>query len=60
VLESFEGRAWKALANGTTRATGDAAWRLMFRRGAYRLRARYEGAGDLAAATSTTVRLLVR
>jgi subtilisin family serine protease len=60
VLESFDGRAWNALANGTTSATGDAGWRLTFRRGAYRLRTRYEGAGDLAAATSATVRVLVR
>ena len=59
-LESFAGGGWSALAKGTTSSTGHASWRLSFRRGTHRLRVRYEGAGDLAAVTTATVRLLVR
>jgi subtilisin family serine protease len=60
VLESFEGHAWHRFAAANTGKTGVATWTLTLRRGTYRVRATYAGAGDLASATSRAVTLRVR
>jgi subtilisin family serine protease len=60
VLESFGGRGWRPLARAATNAKGEAVWHRTLRRGMHRLRVRYGGAADLAAATSPPVRLRAR
>jgi subtilisin family serine protease len=60
VLEAFDGRTWRPLARATTNAKGEAVWHRALRRGSHRLRVRYGGAADLAAATSSPVRLRAR
>jgi len=59
-LESFDGRAWHRFATASTGKTGVATWTLALRRGSYRIRASFAGAGDLAPATSRAVTLRVR
>jgi subtilisin family serine protease len=59
-LESYDGRRWRRLGRATTNGTGVATWTGKLRRGTYRVRARYTGAAELAAATSGAVRLRIR
>jgi subtilisin family serine protease len=59
-LESFYGHSWHRFAVASTDKTGVATWTLSLRRGSYRIRASYAGAGDLAPATSRTLTLRVR
>jgi subtilase family protein/fervidolysin-like protein len=60
VLDSFDGRAWRRFSGASTGRAGVATWTLKLRRGSYRIRARYAGAGDLAPATSRAVTIRVR
>ena len=60
VLESFDGSAWKRFARAETTAGGEARWTVTFRRGVYRLRARFAGGIGLAGASSAPVTLRVR
>ena len=60
VLESFDGSAWKRFARAETTAGGEAVWSITFRRGVYKLRARFAGGVGLAGATSAVVTLRVR
>ena len=59
-LESLEGRSWRRVAIATTTTAGVATWKVTLRRGTYRLRVHYAGAGDLAPATSRVVTIRVR
>ena len=60
VLESFDGHTWRRFSVASTSRTGVAVWTLRLRRGSYRIRARYAGAGDLAPATSRAITIRVR
>ena len=60
LLEAFDGARWSRAATGVTDAGGRAAWRSSLKPGSYRLRARYPGTGELAAATSAPVKLVLR
>jgi subtilisin family serine protease len=58
-LETYNGIGWDRTGLTTTSPAGQATWKLRFRPGTYRLRARWAGAGDLAGAVSSTVVLKV-
>ncbi len=58
-LESSNGLDWSPAGESSTSATGQATWKLKFKPGTYRLRARWAGAGDLAGAVSSTIVLKV-
>lgn len=60
VLESFDGKRWRRAGRATTGASGQASWSFTLSAGAYRVRARFAGAQDLARATSAPVALRVR
>lgn len=60
ILESFDGTIWSQAASAVTDASGRAAWRYSLAAGVYKIRARYSGTEDIAAATSTAVRLNVK
>lgn len=60
VLESFDGTKWSQAASAVTDASGRAIWRYSLSAGSYKIRARYSGTDDIAAATSTAVRLNVK
>ncbi|HUH15982.1 MAG TPA: S8 family serine peptidase [Gaiellaceae bacterium] len=60
VLESFDGGRWSRAATAVTDSTGRAAWRYALKSGEYRVRARYPGTAEIAAATSAPVRITVR
>jgi subtilisin family serine protease len=59
-LEAFDGHSWRRVAVGATDSTGVASWTLALRRGSHRIRARFAGADDVAAATSRPVTVRVR
>jgi subtilisin family serine protease len=58
-LELLSGNAWTAAGDTSTSDAGQATWKLTLRRGTYRLRARWAGAGDLTGAVSSTLVLKV-
>lgn len=58
-LESFTGGAWTPAGETSTSDTGQATWKLKLKKGTYRLRARWPGAGDLAGAVSAALVLKV-
>ena len=58
-LESFEHSSWAPTGETSTSSTGRATWTLKLKKGTYRLRARWPGAGDLAGALSATLVLKV-
>jgi subtilisin family serine protease len=60
VLESFDGGRWSRAATAVTDSTGRAVWRYVLGSGEYRVRARYPGTAEIAAATSAPVRITVR
>lgn len=60
VLEAASGSAWRQAARARTTAGGTASWRYSFTPGRYRLRVRFAGAVDLAAAASRPLDLTVR
>lgn len=55
VLEMLKGNNWIVRGQGTTSNSGQSTFRLALRKGTYRLRARWGGAGDLAGAVSSTL-----
>jgi hypothetical protein len=60
VLESHDGRRWARTASGKTDAAGRAVWRFRLEPGTYRVRARYAGSEELAAAASRDVSFTLR
>jgi subtilisin family serine protease len=58
-LESYDGVTWGNAGESATSTAGQATWKLKFKRGTYRLRARWAGAGELEGAVSTTLVLRV-
>lgn len=60
VLESFDGRRWSRAATAVTDSSGRAVWRYSVTAGTYRIRARYPGTDEIAAATSAQVKLTLR
>ncbi len=60
VLESFDGTRWSRAATAVTDSSGRGAWRYSVTAGSYRLRARYPGTDEIAAATSASVKLDIR
>lgn len=60
ILESFDGTSWSHAASAVTDASGRAVWRYSLAVGTYKVRARYSGTEDIAAVTSTAVRLNVK
>ena len=58
-LETFNGVDWVPAGETSTSDTGQATWKLKLKKGTYRLRARWAGAGDLASAVSATLVLKV-
>jgi subtilisin family serine protease len=60
ILESFDGSRWSRAASAVTDASGRAVWRYSLKAGAYQIRARYSGSEEIAAATSTAVKLTVK
>jgi subtilisin family serine protease len=58
-LERYSGFGWGQPVESTTLANGQATWKLKLKKGTYRLRARWAGAGDLAGAVSRTLVLKV-
>lgn len=60
VLETFDGRRWSRAATAVTDRTGRAVWRYALAVGSYRVRARYPGTNEIAAATSPPVNLKIR
>ncbi|MDX6410604.1 MAG: thermitase [Gaiellaceae bacterium] len=58
-LETSNGVDWGQPAEATTLPGGQATWKLKLRKGTYRFRARWAGAGDLAGAVSATFILKV-
>ena len=60
LLEAFTHGAWHAESDTLTGPAGGAVWHFTLGPGVYRLRARYVGQSDLAAATSAPVALVVR
>lgn len=59
VLESFDGRVWHSADRAGTSSHGRATWSVTLGPGSYRIRARFRGADDLAAATSRPIALTV-
>lgn len=59
-LDAWDGHSWRPVESELTGTDGLATWTLAVGRGSYRLRARFAGASDLAAATSAPVALSVR
>ena len=60
VLESHDGKRWARTASGRTDASGRAVWRFRLQPGTYRVRARYSGSEELAAAASRDVSFTLR
>jgi subtilisin family serine protease len=60
VLEAFSRGLWSRSAGSATDAGGRAVWQLRLKPGTHRLRVRFAGSADLAAATSRPVSLTVR
>jgi subtilisin family serine protease len=60
VLEAFAHGSWHPSADTVTGPGGRAAWTFTLGPGVYRLRARFVGTADLAAATSAPVAVVVR
>jgi subtilisin family serine protease len=58
-LETYNGVDWGQPVESTTLPGGQATWKLKLKKGTYRLRARWAGAGDLAGAVSATLVLKV-
>jgi subtilisin family serine protease len=58
-LETYVGLGWGQAVESTTLPNGQATWKLKLKKGTYRLRARWAGAGDLAGAVSATLVLRV-
>lgn len=57
VLESYDGARWIRSSHATTGPRGGARWRFTLNAGAYRVRVRFLGGDDLAAAVSRPVAL---
>ncbi|HXH89052.1 MAG TPA: hypothetical protein VNI55_10670 [Gaiellaceae bacterium] len=60
VLEAFDGTGWERAGAARTDSAGHVGWRYTLDRGSYRLRARFQGSEDAAAATSRPVELVIR
>jgi len=60
VLESHDGNRWSRAATARTDGAGHAGWRYTLARGSYRIRARFLGSVDIAAATSRPIDLVIR
>lgn len=60
VLESHKRGRWTRAATAVTDATGRVQWRYVLTPGSYRVRARYPGTTEIAAATSAAVTVTVR
>lgn len=60
VLETFDGSRWSRAATAVTDSAGHAVWRYVLTTGEYRIRARYPGTHEIAAATSAPIRISVR
>jgi subtilisin family serine protease len=58
-LETYNGVGWGQPVASSTLPNGQATWKLKLRKGTYRLRARWAGAGDLAGSVSPTLVLKV-
>jgi hypothetical protein len=58
-LETYNGVGWSQPVASSTLPNGQATWKLKLRKGTYRLRARWAGAGDLAGSVSPTLALKV-
>ena len=58
-LATNSGLGWGEPVESTTLPNGQATWKLKLKKGTYRLRARWAGAGDLAGAVSATLVLKV-
>jgi hypothetical protein len=58
-LETLTSSGWGQPVASATQPTGQATWKLRLRRGTYRLRALWAGAGDLAGSVSPTLVLKV-
>jgi hypothetical protein len=59
VLESFDGARWRRTATGVTLRNGRVSWTMPLARGAYRVRARFAGAEDVAPAVSAPLTVRV-
>jgi subtilisin family serine protease len=59
VLETHVRGRWAPTASSATDTAGRAVWQLRLKPGSHRLRARFAGSGDLAAATSRPVSLRI-
>jgi hypothetical protein len=55
VLETNVHGRWSPTASSATDSAGRAVWKLRLKPGSHRLRVRFAGTGDLAAATSRPV-----
>lgn len=60
VLESFDGKRWARAAAARTDLAGRVGWDYTLDPGSYRVRARFAGSDDIAAATSRAVNLEIR
>ena len=60
LLETFDGTRWSRAAAAVTDAGGRAVWHYALTPGLYRIRARYAGTGEIAAATSSPLKLSLR
>ena len=60
VLESRNRGGWARSGSATTDSSGNALWRIRLKAGTHRLRVRFPGSGDLAAATSRPVSVTIR